>query len=465
MFEKMFTTKMSADKKKLQNRFSKIRSKSGKFSKIFSSIIFGVIIIIIIGAGIIMAINNSENYQMTEKEFSDYIHRPIGSITAEIDYIDEEKLIFHYIDGLFVIDLQTNEILHRINLDKLNIAGHTQGECYTQFRVDKGGNFAYLTNDGNKELVKNLDNYIINLENGKVEVGEIPDGTELFSNYSDTLSTVKSIYGFGSNRCIINNGEIYYLTVQDNIIASVQLVTANVNSDIDVKMQYVFGKNYVSTAMHKINIIKASLKSDEELMSDSSYIWEVNGEIVKRIFDKLSKTRSFNRIAPKDGNYDVRLYSVKSNEENHLMLFIIDNYKFELVLSEEITLDEHKYFVNLLNYPQMPDKEFLPSEIKNLKNAELVLKDKVYPILNSDNLKKIEQILSGAKGITGGTDCPLKGTLILTKENGEKGMVTLATDSCAVFVSQNRYYDYSDRDNSEMFDFFGINSEEIFDLT
>ena len=48
MLEKMFTTKMSADKKKLQSRFSKIRSKNGRLSKLLGGILFGIIIISII---------------------------------------------------------------------------------------------------------------------------------------------------------------------------------------------------------------------------------------------------------------------------------------------------------------------------------------------------------------------------------------------------------------------------------
>lgn len=60
MLEKMFTTKMSADKKKLQNRFSKIRSKNGKLSKILAGILFCIIIVAIICVGVMIAVNNAE---------------------------------------------------------------------------------------------------------------------------------------------------------------------------------------------------------------------------------------------------------------------------------------------------------------------------------------------------------------------------------------------------------------------
>ena len=154
MLEKMFTTKMSADKKKLQSRFSKIRSKNGKLSKVIGGILFGIIIAAIICVGVMIAVNNTKDYRMTDAEFSDYIHRPIGAIMADIDYVDDERLVFHYLDGFFVIDQQNNEIIHRINLSKLNIAGHTQGDCFTVFKVDKDG--IRISTKDNVVLVKEI---------------------------------------------------------------------------------------------------------------------------------------------------------------------------------------------------------------------------------------------------------------------------------------------------------------------
>ena len=53
----------------------------------------------------------------------------------------------------------------------------------------------------------------------------------------------------------------------------------------------------------------------------------------------------------------------------------------------------------------------------------------------------------------------------ITKENGDKGTITLATDDCAVFKTGNTYYDYSDGYSSELFGFFGLTTEEIIDMT
>ncbi len=466
MLEKMFTTKMSADKKKLQSRFSKIRSKNGKLSKLFGGILFGIIIIAIIGAGVIIAVNNTKDYRMTEDEFSDYINRPIGSIMADLDYVDDEKLVFHYLEGFFVVDQQSYEILHKINLSKLNIAGHTQGDCFTVFKIDKDGNFAYLINEGLNELVGNYDNYIINLTTGTVKIGNMPDGTELFSNYFGS-GTVKDAEGWVSTGIIEREGKTYYLTVKDSVIGAIQLATVYDNVGNKVDSRYVFGEDYVSLSQQKVNLINKSLSKNEEILTNSGFQWEVNEDKVKAVFNKLSETRQMKYIDVKDGNYDVRLYNIwnNANEENYLRIFIIDNYKLELVFNMDIRLDEQKYFVNMLNNPEMPQKEFYQQDIKNITYAELMINGTVYPILVRSNLEKIEKMLSNAKIIKGATDCPIKAILVLTNQDGEKGMVTLATDSCAVFVSNGTYYDYGEGDNSEMLSYFGIDSEKTLDLT
>ena len=61
MLEKMFTTKMSMDKKKLQNRFSKIRSKNGKTSKFIALAVFAVIIVSIICVSLWVAVNRQDD--------------------------------------------------------------------------------------------------------------------------------------------------------------------------------------------------------------------------------------------------------------------------------------------------------------------------------------------------------------------------------------------------------------------
>ena len=55
MLENLYTTKMSMDKKKLQNRFTKIRSKSGRISKVMALIMTVVIALTMLGASVVVA--------------------------------------------------------------------------------------------------------------------------------------------------------------------------------------------------------------------------------------------------------------------------------------------------------------------------------------------------------------------------------------------------------------------------
>ena len=55
MLENLYTTKMSANKKTLQNRFTKIRRKSGRISKIMAAVMSCAVAVTMLGATIVMA--------------------------------------------------------------------------------------------------------------------------------------------------------------------------------------------------------------------------------------------------------------------------------------------------------------------------------------------------------------------------------------------------------------------------
>ena len=97
MFENLYTTKMSMDKKNLQNRFSKIRSKNGRVSKLMALIIFAVILIVMACVTIVLAINfnsNRDEYAMTENEFADFVKQIDKSKVAVQKALDEAQLLF-----------------------------------------------------------------------------------------------------------------------------------------------------------------------------------------------------------------------------------------------------------------------------------------------------------------------------------------------------------------------------------
>ena len=67
MFENLYTTKMSANKKTLQNRFTKIRRGSGRISKIMAAVMSIAIAVTMLGATIVMAAVGSDGLEHWNK--------------------------------------------------------------------------------------------------------------------------------------------------------------------------------------------------------------------------------------------------------------------------------------------------------------------------------------------------------------------------------------------------------------
>lgn len=67
MLENLYTTKMSANKKTLQNRFTKIRSKGGRISKIMAAVMSCAIAVTMLGATIVMAAVGSDGLEHWDK--------------------------------------------------------------------------------------------------------------------------------------------------------------------------------------------------------------------------------------------------------------------------------------------------------------------------------------------------------------------------------------------------------------
>ena len=67
MFENLYTTKMSANKKTLQNRFTKIRRESGRISKIMAAVMSIAIAVTMLGATIVMAAVGSDGLEHWDK--------------------------------------------------------------------------------------------------------------------------------------------------------------------------------------------------------------------------------------------------------------------------------------------------------------------------------------------------------------------------------------------------------------
>ncbi len=357
MLEKLYTTKMSADKKSLQKRFSKIRSENGLISKLIALIIFAVILLAMACVSIIIAANSkSDEYTMTENEFFEYVSRPIGSVMAEPHYVDDARIIFHYGSGLFVMNHQTGEIQLMMSLPKFNVSQNQQGSNILDVRIDKDGRYAYLSSAGALDEIEGYEEYIINLYSGEVKKGSAPEKTELFKSKRDTFTTVQNPVGFYSNGCIVSGDKTYYLTSTTGAVKDIELVAVD-NSTDEMNVQYLFHN-----------------KSEGE-------------------------------------------------------------------------------------------KLYTPADIKDIVNVELLAGGIRYPLMVENGHEEIEKVFSEAKEIKGGSGCPFEADLVFTKNNGEKGFVAIATDSCAVYRSGKTYYDYGTGDNSTLLGLFGIDAETLHALT
>ncbi len=67
MLENLYTTKMSANKKTLQSRFTKIRSKSGRISKIMAAVMSCAVAVTMLGGAVVMAAVTA-NYENQNKQ-------------------------------------------------------------------------------------------------------------------------------------------------------------------------------------------------------------------------------------------------------------------------------------------------------------------------------------------------------------------------------------------------------------
>ncbi len=338
MFENLYTTKMSMDKKKLQNRFSKIISKNGRLSRLWAVMIFAVIVAVIAAVSVYIATTQINEYTMNEEDFKEYTSRPVGSIMAEIDYADDEKLVFHYLEGFFIADMQSYDIKHKIDLRKLNIPQHSQGDSILRVAISNDGKYAYLTSEGTHK--DNFDDYIISLDSGEVKIGEMPEDTEIFTDYAP-INTIPTLDGWFTNRCVKLEGRSCYLIARTANIGDIELITVHHAANNNTGRRFVFGEDYVSDTAKKMRIVYNSLEEGEEIIVNSGASWNVDARIVRQIINKLSEIMNMKKIDVKDGAYQVLLYATELKGNGAERIFIFNQEDFELIFS--VRLDATGY--------------------------------------------------------------------------------------------------------------------------
>lgn len=85
MLETIYTTKMSANKKTLQNRFTKIRSKNGRLSKTMALVMSVAIAVTMLCATVVMAAVGSDGLEHWDKNEVYFLAGVRGSVIADIN--------------------------------------------------------------------------------------------------------------------------------------------------------------------------------------------------------------------------------------------------------------------------------------------------------------------------------------------------------------------------------------------
>ena len=100
--------------------------------------------------------------------------------------------------------------------------------------------------------------------------------------------------------------------------------------------------------------------------------------------------------------------------------------------------------------------DFAPTDIYSVNQIDVILtNDDTHTVVDKSVLEKVEGMLSGAEEIKE-AGCPFHTPLYLYREDGTIGVIYPATDSCDVFYSDGKYYDFGTGDNTEFWSLLGL---------
>ena len=317
-----------------------------KKPKVVWSVIIALIAVVI---SALCLTNSTASIKMSDQRFVEFSERMVGSTMAEIAYADEEKVVFYYIDGIFVYDLESEKIASAYDLSKLNCAQHQQGSFGLDITATADGREVYLINYGLEDEIGEFDNYVVNLENGKYKKTDLLKAENPFTGRRDSFEVIPDAKGWFSVRCVELDEEIIYLTNRTSTLKNMKIVMSNKENGLE---------------------------------------WE-----------RYPFIPEFNNALP-----------------------------------------------------------VAPSDIKELVSAKLILADGTEHLLEDETkLKRLAQMLGDAQESTP-SGCPFDTTLILTRADGVRGRITLASDSCGQFIGKaDRYYDYG-TNNLRLLRLFGVDN-------
>lgn len=146
---------------------------------------------------------------MSEERQREFSLKRIGSTMAEIDYADSERVIFHYIDGIFVYNIEGGYIEKAFDLSLLNCAAAVQGDVGVT--VQTNGRKILVTNYGEDN---EYDDYIIDVADGKAKKTKQTTLKNGICNFADTLTALPDAKGWYSEKCVLGDGKVWYLSIE-----------------------------------------------------------------------------------------------------------------------------------------------------------------------------------------------------------------------------------------------------------
>ncbi len=170
MLENLYTTKMSANKKTLQRRFAKIRSKSGRISKIMAAVMSCAIAVTMLGASIVMAAvgNEEKNFFINGKG---YAIEPIlieNKLATHTDnYFVPLRKIFEALG--YKVSYDVDKTKYKDLMDKRYSFPAYDTQVHIEFTDDEGNTYVNSENSyvWQKPLITNdVDNYIYGATGG-----------------------------------------------------------------------------------------------------------------------------------------------------------------------------------------------------------------------------------------------------------------------------------------------------------
>ena len=162
MLENLYTTKMSMDKKKLQKRFSKIRSSSGRISKIMSFVMSIFIAVTILCATVVMAALNSEE---TNEPITLYSNGKI-IVLENKPFIQDNMIYFplrETFEKLGVFDVEGNELLWDNGTIYIKVAESANKETVS-YTIKIGSDSIDVNNSKDQRITNVSDNPVMKVK-------------------------------------------------------------------------------------------------------------------------------------------------------------------------------------------------------------------------------------------------------------------------------------------------------------